>query len=299
MSISEIVESPAYKKFMAYVYGWGAAIVLIGALFKIMHFPGAGPLLVVGMSVEAAIFFLSVFEPVHEEIDWSLVYPELAGLEPTQRPAATSGGGDLQIESIEKLQEFLSKLSVDPSTFENLNSGLAKLSNTADKLADLSDAGLATDKYVKSMTTASESVSKLTQSYDSSASLISDSSNNFVGQINKSGASILASYQKMNTALTSDAENLAKSGADYSKSMVSINKNLSSLNAAYELQLNQCNTQIDSSKKLYSDVNNIMDSLSGSVDKAQEYKKETELLNKNISALNNVYGNMLSAMNVK
>jgi len=297
MSISEIVQSPGYKKFMAYVYGWGASIVLVGALFKIMHYPGAGPLLVIGMSVEAAIFFFSVFEPVHEEYNWALVYPELAGLEPVQR----SGGGsnDFQLESIEKLQEFLNKLSVDPETFKNLNSGLAKLSNTAEKLADLSDASLATDKYVENMNNASLSVGKLGDSYDQSASLMSDSSSNFVDQINKSGSSVLSSYEKMNKALSSDAENISKNSGAYVNSMEFINKNLSSLNAVYELQLNQCNNQVDSSKELYKNINSMINELSGSAEKAQEYKRETEQLNENLAALNNVYGNMLTAMNVK
>ncbi|HUP11506.1 MAG TPA: gliding motility protein GldL, partial [Niastella sp.] len=67
-------------KIMPKVYGIGAAIVIVGALFKIMHWPGAGPMLVVGLSTEAVIFFFSAFEPPHEEIDWSLVYPELAGM---------------------------------------------------------------------------------------------------------------------------------------------------------------------------------------------------------------------------
>ena len=77
MSISELVETDGWKKFMAKVYGWGASVVMVGALFKIQHYPGAGPMLVVGLLTEAVIFFFSAFEPVHAEIDWTLVYPEL------------------------------------------------------------------------------------------------------------------------------------------------------------------------------------------------------------------------------
>lgn len=80
MTLSEFVESKTYKTIMKYVYGWGASVVLLGALFKIMHFPGAGPMLVAGMGTEVLIFFLSAFEPLHEEPDWTLVYPELAGM---------------------------------------------------------------------------------------------------------------------------------------------------------------------------------------------------------------------------
>ncbi|MDA3894274.1 MAG: gliding motility protein GldL [Salinivirgaceae bacterium] len=79
-SITEVVESKGYKNFMKYVYGWGASVVLIGALFKIQHFPGASFMLTAGLIIEALIFFFSAFEPLHEELDWTLVYPELAGL---------------------------------------------------------------------------------------------------------------------------------------------------------------------------------------------------------------------------
>ena len=68
--------SKKWKQFMAKLYGWGASVVIIGALFKIQHYPGAGPMLVLGLGTEAVIFFFSAFEPPHEDPDWSLVYPQ-------------------------------------------------------------------------------------------------------------------------------------------------------------------------------------------------------------------------------
>ena len=79
--IDKIVTSKAYKETTAKLYGMGAAVVIVGALFKINHWPGAGPMLIVGMGIEALIFFASAFEPLHVTYDWSLVYPELAGME--------------------------------------------------------------------------------------------------------------------------------------------------------------------------------------------------------------------------
>ena len=70
--------SKKWKNFMAKLYGLGAAVVIVGALFKIMHWPGAGPMLVVGLTTEAIIFIFSAFEPLHEDPNWELVYPELA-----------------------------------------------------------------------------------------------------------------------------------------------------------------------------------------------------------------------------
>src|ERR1039457_2358696 len=69
-----------WKKFMAKLYGWGASLVIVGALFKIQHYEGAGLMLVIGLSTEAIIFFFSAFEPLPHEYDWSLVYPEFAGM---------------------------------------------------------------------------------------------------------------------------------------------------------------------------------------------------------------------------
>ena len=80
MSLAELVQSSGWKNFIAKLYGLGASVVIVGALFKIQHWPLAGTMLTIGLLTEAIIFFFSAFEPLHEEIDWSLVYPELAGI---------------------------------------------------------------------------------------------------------------------------------------------------------------------------------------------------------------------------
>jgi len=80
MSLAELVQSSGWKNFIAKLYGLGASVVIVGALFKIQHWPLAGTMLTVGLLTEAVIFFFSAFEPLHEEVDWSLVYPELAGI---------------------------------------------------------------------------------------------------------------------------------------------------------------------------------------------------------------------------
>ena len=81
MGFSEFLfETKKGKKMMGMLYGWGASIVIVGALFKIMHWPGAGAMLTTGLLTEAVIFAFSAFEPPHMDVDWSLVYPELAGM---------------------------------------------------------------------------------------------------------------------------------------------------------------------------------------------------------------------------
>ena len=93
MSLAELVQSSGWKNFIAKLYGIGASVVIIGALFKIEHLPLASLMLTIGLCTEAVIFFFSAFEPLHEEVDWSLVYPELAGIpeEGEELPAHGSG----------------------------------------------------------------------------------------------------------------------------------------------------------------------------------------------------------------
>src|SRR5512133_3981159 len=92
MSLAELVQSSGWKNFIAKLYGLGASVVIIGALFKIQHWRFAGTMLTIGLLVEAVIFFFSAFEPLHEEVDWSLVYPELAGIPDEDTPELGSHG---------------------------------------------------------------------------------------------------------------------------------------------------------------------------------------------------------------
>ena len=74
-----MAKSNTFKKGMNMVYGLGAAVVIVGALFKIMHWPYGDLMLIIGLVTEACVFVVSAFEPVDTELDWSKVYPELAG----------------------------------------------------------------------------------------------------------------------------------------------------------------------------------------------------------------------------
>lgn len=82
---TSMFETKKWKLFMAKLYGFGAAVVIVGALFKIQHWPGAGPMLILGLGTEAVIFAFSAFEPIHEDLDWTLVYPELGGMTEEQK----------------------------------------------------------------------------------------------------------------------------------------------------------------------------------------------------------------------
>ena len=152
-------ESKKWKKTMNFIYGFGAAIVIVGALFKILHLPGANLMLSVGLLTEAAIFAISAFEPVHSEPDWTLVYPELAGGEPTQRKSSNTGSSVSQ-----QLDSMLSQAKIGPELIESLGTGLTSLSTNVKEMANLSNAVVATNEYAESATKAAHNMNSIAES---------------------------------------------------------------------------------------------------------------------------------------
>jgi gliding motility-associated protein GldL len=262
MGIAEITQGKGWKNFMAKLYGLGASVVIIGALFKIQHWPGAGIMLTIGLGTEAIIFFFSAFEPQHEEVDWSLVYPELAGMEEEESAPRKMEGTVTQ-----ELDKMLSDAKIGPELIDSLGSGLRSLGENTARLADISDASVATNEYVKNMQNASESAGGLAQSYSRTADAMN--------------------------ALSSSANDVKVFGDQ----MSSAGKNLEALNAMYELQLQDSSAHLKATGKMYDGINEVMANLNSTLADTQKYKEQIAQLAQNLSALNNVYGNMLSAMN--
>lgn len=253
-----------WKNFMAKLYGWGASVVIVGALFKIQHWPGAGYMLTAGLGTEAVIFFFSAFEKPHEEPDWSLVYPELAGL-----PEGGSGDGDKALggkSATQELDAMLEDAKIGPELLESLGAGLQNLSESTNKLGDISEAAVATNDYVSNMKSASGQIASLSDAYSKASSSIG--------------------------ALVIDG-----GGVSFGDEMKKMGENITQLNSQYEAQLQGTKDFLESSSSLYSGMGELMGTLNESVSDAQKYKTEVAELAQNISSLNRVYGNMLSAMN--
>jgi len=299
MSISELVESEGYKKFMGKLYGWGAAVVIVGALFKIQHYPGAGPMLVTGLTVEALIFFFSAFEPLHEELDWTLVYPELAGLDEIEEGVGHKMAGKVaEVKggktAIERFDELLEKAGGE-NLFEKLGTSLGSLNNTAKNLTDISGATVATENYAKSMNSAAGSIGTLITTYEKSAESINGATSKIANSISTSGES----YQTLIQGLNNSFESIGKNATEQSKQQELLAKNLSALNSVYEMQLKNSGSNLEATEHITSGINKIMTDLKDTANDVAQYKDEISKLSKNLSALNTVYGNMLSAMNVK
>jgi len=253
--MSSFLQSKKGKSLLNYAYGWGAAIVIIGALFKIRHLPGADFALTLGLGTEALIFFISGFEKPHEELDWALVYPELSGGE---LRAQKAGSGDLS--------SMLAEANIGKEVLENLGDSFKSLSSNVGKMADISDATVATDEYSKSVREAATSVSGFARTATEASSVIGEVS-----------------------AVHEEAKG-------YATQLQQLVGNLTSVNAMYEMELKETNNHLQVINKFYGNVAVALTSLDSAQADAQKYQDEIAKLAKNLSSLNAVYGNMLNAM---
>lgn len=391
MGLAKLTKSRGYKNFMAKLYGIGASVVIMGALFKINHYNGADIMLILGLTTESIIFFFSAFEPPHVEPDWSLVYPELAGLyhgEKEMAAAAQQGSGSITDE----LDKMLSEANIDTALISSLGSGLNKLNENTANLSSLSDAGKASEKLTRNMETAAESVENLSGIYNKQAETIKNDIDQTselseaVKAANESIAGLTNVYKQASETMSKDlsaTDAFAKSiqettqqthafNEQYKKSiellrnstdaidfsslkeknygdqLEKLSDNLASLNAVYELQLQNSKSQAEttnqlqvsmtklmetlsqgaenskqfqeklsslnemyqtqikhtsdqseSSVKMKASVEELLNKLNESAEKTIQYNAGLDELSKKVADLNRVYGNMLSAMNVK
>jgi len=263
--------SKNWKKFMAKLYGWGAAVVIVGSMFKIQHWPGADLMLIIGLSTEAFIFFFSAFEPIHEEPNWELVYPELAlghdeNFDHDALPARSSHGKGSSIT--DELDKMLEEAKIDSQLLERLGDGMRTLGENAAQLKGVTSAAAATDSYVDSLASASDQVKKLSQSYE------------------RASESLMG--------LTSSTQE----GESFGEQMQKVSKNLGALNNVYELQLKGSSQHLEATERFQSQVVEMMKNLSDSVEDTKLYKENMSMLSKNLTNLNQVYGNMLKAMTI-
>ncbi|MDR2383043.1 MAG: gliding motility protein GldL, partial [Prevotellaceae bacterium] len=168
------LESKLFKRLLALAYGWGASVVIAGALFKLMHWPGAGIMLTTGMTVEAVIFFISAFEPLPKEYHWDTVFPELSGdaITPNNKSLAHQrpqiGSGNVNFD-----------LTIDETTTDALKGNIRKFSDSMNQMSELSylvsaSSDLAGKMYATSgsIVAIGESANALSESYSKGSQVI-------------------------------------------------------------------------------------------------------------------------------
>ncbi|NVJ86728.1 MAG: gliding motility protein GldL [Algoriphagus sp.] len=253
-----------YSNVMPKIYGIGAAVVILGAMFKILDWQGANIMIGVGLSTEALIFFLSAFEPRPQEVDWTKVYPELAGGEGSGRPAKSKVAASDGVT--QKLDDMLSKAKVGPELIESLGKGMQNLASSAEKMGSLADAAVATNEYATNVKAAAKTLVDMNSSYGKTAAALTEMS-----------------------AASQDAK-------EYHNQVKTVTQNLSALNAVYELELQDANSHVKALNKFYSNMTTAMEGITAAGKETEAFKNELAKLNANVSSLNKIYGGMLSAM---
>ena len=289
MGLNELVRSKGYKNFMSKLYGWGASMVILGALFKIMHFPGAGVMLCIGMGTEALIFFFSAFEPLHVEYNWALVYPQLA-MGHDEQGKKKFGEGPIT----QQLDMALEEAKIGPDLLESLASGMKNLGENAKQLSGVSDSVAATDTFVSSLSKATESIRNVSASYDRTAEAIGENTNmtaEYFQKVVKASDAVdrLASiYEQSIETMSVDT--------GYVEGANRLSKNLSAINAAYELQLQATTEALNNARELDAHMKSTTDNLVQSASQLLAYREQIDAMAQNVSKLNGIYGNMLAAM---
>ena len=212
-SISKITEAKWYKVMMPKLYGWGASLVIIGALFKIQNWPFAGLFLTIGLTTEAVIFFFSAFEKQYEDYDWSLVYPELAHM---QDPSAK--------KPAQQLDEALKRAKIDNELIESLNEGLRSFGDATTKLNETIAAAASINDYNDQIQEGVKNMNALNSLYElqlQASNQQMEATNQFLNNLQSS----VDDSKRFQEQVNSLAENLESLNKVYAKMLDAMNPN--------------------------------------------------------------------------
>jgi gliding motility-associated protein GldL len=251
------------------VVSWGATIVIIGLLFKIQHWPYGSLFITLGLGMEAFLFLILGFQRETTEIDWTRAYPELSDDFKGELPTASTraiAAPATNYSNTAALDKMMEDAKVGPELIRSLGEGLRTFGDKVAAISRVTDAGNATVVFTDKVKAATESYDRLSAAFDKAS----------------------ANLQQM-----------ASSGVDskaYHEQVNAMAKNLSALNAVYELELQDSSNHLKSMKAFYQNIAVTMQNFNDSVTESQQFKTEVGKLTKNLASLNAVYGNMLSAM---
>ncbi|MGN6475733.1 MAG: gliding motility protein GldL [Flavipsychrobacter sp.] len=250
------------------IIGFGASVVLMGALFKIQHWPGAGPMLTAGMLTEAFIFALLGLLPPHKDYYWERFYPNI-----DENPHVEAYKKGTKFDSAAgkispgaSLDKMMEDAQITPANIRKLGENFQRFGVVVEQIKDISDVTSATSEY--------------SQSAREAASALGEMKNTFIGASNT-----MASFN-----------NAADDTARFHEQVVVLSRNLGSLNQIYEVELQDANNHLKAMNKFYSNLVSASDAMASSATDAVAAKEQIALLSKNLTTLNSIYGNMLAAM---
>lgn len=257
-----MLQTPRGKRFINFAYSFGAAIVILGAMFKILHLPFGNMMLFIGMMTEVFVFIISAFDTPIKDYDWGRVFPVLDPNSTAESPDFSNLGatGGLPRFNMEGAGQPTEGYGPQPAQEGN-------------KLH------IAADDHVGQLSSVTENVQKFA---DATATLT---------QISES---LKASYEH----IINSSQNLSQNSVGYVQQMENLNRNIAGLNTIYEIQLKSISGQIDTLDHINSGLGRIKHMYDGAVPDSAVFRRETERMTQQIKELNQVYSRLLQAMTV-
>ena len=273
--------SPQGKKVVGSVYSLGASIVIIGALFKILHWPGASFMLMIGMFTEAILFSLGVLDDPHPDLHWDHIFPALTDKD--KDPLVNHLGGGVGGGATSAGMASVTPLK--DADVKAMSEGLKNISEAANQIAGISKVAGLTDSFAKNLETASNAASQFATKQQN---------------LDAASNALLASYSGITENMTTVQANTKV----YVEKAESINKNLGAINSVYEIQLKNIQSQTEAVEQQTikintdaADVDKVQKAMAVSAVDVEKYKDETGKLAQKVVDLNAIYGNMLNAIN--
>ena len=284
------------QRFFNFAYSIGAAIVIWGALFKILHLEGGNELLAIGMGTEVVMFILTAFDRPPREYEWEMVYPELDYTRKTQ--------AELAVEEQEALSELAEE--VEDGSQDDDESDTPRSSSGAGVVVIGGTAGAAPAPHSPAASVAYAPTSGLepgtgitdaTVAYvDQLSSITADLQrlHESTAALNTVSETLLQSYR----AITENSEDINRSSTGYVEQMADLSRNIQGLNTIYEIQLKSISSQIDSIDRVNKGIKDIRDMYEKSAEQSERYCRETEKMARYMQQLNSVYEKMITAMTI-
>lgn len=268
-------ESNAGKYIKNLIIGLGASVVLMGALFKIQHWPGASVMLTSGMITEAVIFAMLGLLPPHSDYYWERFYPgitENPHVEAYKKgikhvgahgPEAKKEVGGSGLASMDKMME---EAQITPASMKRLSENFSKFGETVNQMKDITNITASTEAYSKGAREAAEALGQMKTTFQGAAKTM--------GSFNEAAGDTVKFHEQVKV----------------------LSRNLGTLNQIYEVELQDANNHLKAMNKFYSNLVSASDAMASSAKDATSAKEQIGLLATNLTTLNKVYGNMLSAM---
>ncbi|MDE5940944.1 MAG: gliding motility protein GldL [Muribaculaceae bacterium] len=270
--LGAFISSEKGQRFFNFAYSIGAAIVIWGALFKILHLPGGNFLLSLGMGTEVFMFMLTAFDKPARDYKWEKVFPVFETGNPEDRPEFKSGSGINVIGGVAGAGIQQGSPALGQTVAPVLSAG----PSPAEVMGKVTEA---TQTYLDRIT---EMTNELQRLHETTSAL------------NKVSDVLLDSYK----AITENSANITESSRGYVAQMEDLNRNIGGLNTIYEIQLKSVASQLDSIDRVNRGIKDIRDMYEKSSSTSARYCEETEKMARYMQQLNGVYEKMITAMTI-